>query len=785
MDTIANTYSFRNHRKLYLLSFFLGTLVSLCAFFPFLWRNGGLLYLSDDYIAQEMVFGRFANDAIKSGNTLFNWGIDIGSDFVPAFSFYNLGSPFFWLTLLFPADQSPYLMGCIFPPKYGVAACTACIWLRQYTDKDWSALLGSLLYAFSGFQSVNVVFYHFHDAVAFFPLLLVGLDHLMRTRKISLFTFCVALNALVNWNFFVGEVIWLILYYVIRYDFAGAIRRREKEKLAWHGPMILRSFVGGIVGGMMAAVLFLPSVYAMLGIPRADEHIPSRDWLVFGTEGYLQMLKGVLFPGEPMNFQFTMANMNWYSVAVWLPMVGILPSVAFFLSKERELWLRRLLAICGVISLVPVLNNMFTLFSAEPYRRWYYMPILMMALASVLVLERTENNKPMKRVLWTAAKICMAAALFYTIYMLLPCYNVDHTSAVREYRKFFAHIVFGVAGWGFTLFCLLKLEGQKRASLLMLAGVMGFSWLTTALNIHFYRVPSPWHSGKEVKAEMFDTAEGLPADVLPYRYSFFVSYFNRQMAHSLPSNDSFISTIDGGIFNFYEALGSNRHTLTLDGPRGTDQLLSVRWYVKDGPWDAGPGTPKVRSNGFRDIYLYEDPNALPIGFAYTEYITRSELERIPKRDRAVAMLHYLVVNDEDAGEVGKSLQHFSVDPVPKFDGESLPTAVKNRGQECSRDFKADTRGFSCSITTGGERYVFFSVPYSLLWSAEVNGSEADIKEICGLMAVKVPEGESSIVFSYSDRIRKAGIGLSVIGILLWAAVLVFESRKADLYRSGT
>ena len=42
-----------------------------------------------------------SNAAVKSGQTGWNWYTDLGSNFIGSYSFYTLGSPFFWLSLYF------------------------------------------------------------------------------------------------------------------------------------------------------------------------------------------------------------------------------------------------------------------------------------------------------------------------------------------------------------------------------------------------------------------------------------------------------------------------------------------------------------------------------------------------------------------------------------------------------------------------------------------------------------------------------------------------------------
>ena len=153
-----------------------------------MWGIGGLLLVAADFDAEQLSYNMLCNNAIKSGEVLWNWRIDIGSDFVSSFSFYTLGSPFFWLSFLFPASAFPYLVGWIYMLKYAVAGLTSFAYFRRSASEK-SALLGSVLYAFSGFSCINVVFYHFHDVIALFPLLMLGLDKRMQEGKKAPFLF--------------------------------------------------------------------------------------------------------------------------------------------------------------------------------------------------------------------------------------------------------------------------------------------------------------------------------------------------------------------------------------------------------------------------------------------------------------------------------------------------------------------------------------------------------------------------------------------------------------------
>ena len=209
--------------KVFLLCLLTGCLI----FVPYIVMGGGIFTIRADFIYQQIPFNMMANEAVKSGDVFWNWNTDLGSAFV-GYSFYNLGSPFFWLSLLFPGAVFPYLIGPLLILKCGVAGLTSYAFLQRYVKNKNYAVIAALLYAFSGYQSMNLLYNHFHDVVALFPLLLFTLDEMMENRRVGWFALAVALNALVNFVLFTGEVVFVVLYFVCRYlipDFRSSIRK--------------------------------------------------------------------------------------------------------------------------------------------------------------------------------------------------------------------------------------------------------------------------------------------------------------------------------------------------------------------------------------------------------------------------------------------------------------------------------------------------------------------------------------------------------------------------------
>lgn len=182
------------------LSFVLGCLIVL----PNMIVGKGIYSLTSDYNLQQVPFNMIMSDAIKEGSFLWTWYNELGSNFIGTFSFYNLFSPFSLVMYLFPVSLIPYLNGIFMILKYGIAGLTSYLFLKRYFKDYKYAIIGSLLYTFSGFHLNNILF-HFSDVIALFPLLLYTLDNYMYDNKKGRFFWSVFVLACTSWFFFIGQ----------------------------------------------------------------------------------------------------------------------------------------------------------------------------------------------------------------------------------------------------------------------------------------------------------------------------------------------------------------------------------------------------------------------------------------------------------------------------------------------------------------------------------------------------------------------------------------------------
>ena len=139
-----------------LSTFLIALFTAACLFVPYIIMSEGYFTFYGDFNAQQIPFYIHCHEMIKSGKFFWDFGTDLGSNFIGSYSFYLLGSPFFWLTIPFPSAFVPYLIAPLLILKFALCALTAYLYIRRFTRTPAAAQIGALLYAFSGFSIYNI-----------------------------------------------------------------------------------------------------------------------------------------------------------------------------------------------------------------------------------------------------------------------------------------------------------------------------------------------------------------------------------------------------------------------------------------------------------------------------------------------------------------------------------------------------------------------------------------------------------------------------------------------------
>ncbi len=825
--TIAPKNSLVKKKELRLMTFLIGLLTAAAFFVPFIISGDGYFIFFGDFNVQQIPFYQHCHELVRSGDFYgWDWQTDLGANFIGSYSFYLLGSPFFWLTLPFPNSWVPYMMGPLLILKFACASLTAYMFIRRFTARAESAMAGGLMYAFSGFSVYNIFFNHFHEAIIVFPLLLLALEKFMAEKSRGWLIFAVFFSALTNYFFFFGMVVFVVIYWCVR-----MLSRSFKFKFTEFLLMLFEC----ILGLLLAAGILLPTVLEVVQNDRLSSVMSGWGSVLYGKEQiFLNVIECFFFPPDlpARPVFFPGAEVKWSSLGGWLPLFGMTGTIAWLQSPKKGTWLRRTLGISIFMALVPGLNAVFSMLNTAYYARWYFMPILLMCLATALALEDTEVN-------WNSAwrwsgGITLA---FVLVIGFLP--TVDNAGNITKWGLYtdaktnpFKYVYqvlkravdgetvvegdyYDLRFWvtcAIALFSVLAVRALiptiKEKKTAVFKPVIALICVVSVMYSAFYLSCGQSHS-YEMDTVMTDALiEGQVSiekdpDGNFSRVDVYDGVDNTGLYLNLSSINYFHSIVPASIVDFYSYVNIPRSVASRPEAKyhALRPLLSVK-YVLDPEIDNSkefvdsdgetvmPNYTFYSNESGYDIYYNE--NYIPMGFTYDYYIDHETMQLYSDERITSMMLKGMLVTNQDIPEISKYLDDINTayrigedstgtKPIT-FGYESMAKDCDARRAVSAHSFKTSSSGFTAHISMDRDNLVFFSVPYHDGWTAKVNGQDAKIYMVnAGFMAVVAPEGACEIVFEFETPGLKIGLivmlGTIVIIAIYLGAVAIKRSMR--------
>ena len=496
------------------------------------------------------------------------------------------------------------------------------------------------------------------------------------------------------------------------------------------------------------------------------------------------LLSWILPPDSPyITSIWSEGIIKWTSMSAYLPLCSLAGAMAYWRARQGDSK-KRIVAICAVFALVPVLNSAFYALNSSYYARWYYMPVLILCAMTACGLESPditadELDAPARGIGWL-----MLATLAFAVVPVQDSSTKEWSLGVLQNPgQYFVVLGFGLGGLVLYHFICRRWRGSRAFARRMTAVVLAFACLFSMVHIGIGKF-GQWHTDSDL-VEQYTSALQLKDD-LPegdWRVDTYETHDNLGLWLDKSCLQYFGSTAAPSILSFYPALGVKRDVrsepeISNYALRG---LLSVKYLITtpekqedflaaaDEGWDYYD-----TRDGFM---LYENENYVPMGFTYDYYITEEEYEATVKNTRSNLLMRALVLSEEDAAVYGKYLKKLPEEKRNDLWYDTYISDCADRRASACRVFQMTNSGFHAEIDLGKEDLVFFSVPYDDGFTAYVNGREADILRVDeGLMAVLAPAGENTIDFVYqadgfslASKVSLAGLAVFVVytGYFVW------------------
>lgn len=186
----------------------------------------------DLYHQYGPLYAEFYDRIVNGQSLIYSWTSGLGNSFLGNL-FNYCASPFVFVLLLLGHKNMPEAMAVMMSMKAILAAMSYTYFINKSTKKNHIFSIGfGLLYAFCGYfvaYSWNIMWM---DAMAVFPLVMLGIENIIERKSPTLFiitlTYTMITNYYMAYMVCILSVIYFLFYYFSNYSFSSKFERRAE-----------------------------------------------------------------------------------------------------------------------------------------------------------------------------------------------------------------------------------------------------------------------------------------------------------------------------------------------------------------------------------------------------------------------------------------------------------------------------------------------------------------------------------------------------------------------------
>ena len=603
----------------YGLSFMIPFVVSVCicagaGIYPF--GDNCILHV-DMYHQYCPFFMELREKLTTGGSLLYSWNLGLGADFVSLFAYY-LSSPMNWLLVLCPKGLVIEFMTFTTWVKIALAGLFFFIYLKEHfqligKDKKFHlitvmpALIFSTAYAFSGFVATYSWNIMWMDSIALLPLIILGVERLVKQNKPMLYYISLAASILCNYYISVMICMFLCLYFVILFFEQKKGKIKAVLNFAWYS----------LLAGGTGAVLIIPTAIT-LGISGSGNDLPEKMEWYFGIVEELSRMCTLAAP-------YT-GNDHWPSLYCGAFTVFL---VVMYVFNKRIKWYHKIPRVLLLAFFIVSFANNYLDYIWHGLRfptslpgRQAFLFIFLMLVVGFETYRKRKGNK-----IWHA--IVATGICFVTIVVSMQKMEAvaPDTDLKIDTYAFIITEVFLIAYM--LCFAINKMAGRKLRPLIRgiaFSIAMGEVILNMAVT-GFYALSRSSYLAKmddyEVLIDMAEkdaATESINGEKIFFRIEDYERKTkNDDCLYGYPSATVFSTLMNIEVSRFYQKMymegGKNYYCYNGATPL-ISSMMNVKYMLSDNASGENMLRTLVGQSG--KYYLYENKYCLPMGFMMSE-----------------------------------------------------------------------------------------------------------------------------------------------------------------------
>lgn len=252
--------------------------------------QGQYTLLVSDLNGQYVNYFLYFKEAISKGDNLFySFSMLLGGDTFSLIGYYLL-SPLNLILLLWPASRIASGIFTIIVIKASLSGLTAYLYFSRKRKHAFYPLIFSTTYALGGYLFAYFMHVMWLDALYMLPLVILGLELLIKEKKTLLYT--VSLAASIIFCYYTGYMIagFSLVYFIY-------FQIREKQSFKIRAVSFFRFCAASILGAALSAITLFPTLLSQMGNRQAQTEVQN-GILHSMPELLAKLFSGVFSAGE-------------------------------------------------------------------------------------------------------------------------------------------------------------------------------------------------------------------------------------------------------------------------------------------------------------------------------------------------------------------------------------------------------------------------------------------------------------------------------------------------------
>lgn len=592
-----------------------------------IWKIDGY----DQHLKSLMYIRKYYTEFILSHKLpSYDFNIGLGGNPFIVLTYYGFFDPINFISVLVPWKYTDYLYSFLTMIRIYLSGLSFIYMCRYFGNRRWHSIIGSIIYLTTSYVLILGLKHPFFlNPMIYFPLLIVGLNKILKKEKPYLFIFGISFSALSGFYFLYMMTIMLFVYANIRFL---ELNKKSEYKIKKYFLTVLQVVMYYILSCGLVAVVLLPQILAFLNSDRVGKtaygsifshlrHVTALFYVHAGTH-HLSVSSIVFFTIILAVFRYRKERPGLVFliilsiVGMGLPWIGRIMNGFSYPSNRWMFGTALLLSYLFVVTLPALIE--------DKERKWMLALIIGMNLVYFIIMMLSKK-------FYLIANI-LVLDMIYTVVYKLPVY-------LKKRNKRFSYTAFSIM----FLFIIIG-----NSALISFFTYTDSDFMSTYMS---YDNNKKYKESQEAGFQAVSRKRRMDEAKAFYRVDGSDFKVNLSMIAGIPNSSLYFSIINSYMGEFFEELQIANHNSRIyftgmDGRAVAGNLISNKFFLASDE-ESGELPYGYRYKEKIGKYkLYQNKDFLPFGYTYDKYLTYDEVEGLFSLDKEANMLEHVYLEKE-------------------------------------------------------------------------------------------------------------------------------------------